>query len=229
MRTMPVARPAELPADDVSLAQRIAAGDRDALRTLMRRHNQRLYRTARAILRDDHEAEDAVQEAYLRAYGAMGTYRGEARLSTWLVRIVVNEAIARRRKRERTAEVIRMDGSVELDESGDDVVSPFEAPERAAMRSEARAMLERHIDALPDPFRVVFLLRAVEELPVEEVATALDLPEATVRTRYFRAKATLRERLARELDLRLEEVFSFAGARCDRIVAGVLARLDAAG
>ena len=226
---MPAARPAGIQDDDVSLAARIAAGDRDALRGLMRRHNQRLYRTARAILRDDDEAEDAVQDAYLRAYGAMGTYRGEAKLSTWLVRIVVNEAIARRRKRERTGEVILMDGSLSIDaDDGDGNASAPEAPERAAMRAETRRMLERHIDALPDAFRTVFLLRAVEELPVDEVASALDLPEATVRTRFFRARALLRERMAHELDLRLEEVFAFAGERCDRIVAGVLARLDAA-
>jgi RNA polymerase sigma-70 factor (ECF subfamily) len=214
--------------DDLELAARIARGDRDALRVLMRRYNQRLYRTARAILRDDAEAEDAVQDAYLLAYRSIGGFRGDAKLSTWLTRIVVNEAIARRRKRERSAEVIRMDGGPEIDAtSDDDNASTPDGPERAAMRAEARAMLERQVDALPDAFRTVFLMRAVEEMPVDEVAAALGLPEATVRTRFFRARSLLRDRIASELDLRLGEVFAFAGERCDRIVERVLSRLDA--
>jgi len=228
MRMEPVARPAVDALDDLELAGRIASGDRDALQLMMRRHNQRLYRTARAILRDDAEAEDAVQEAYLLAYRSIGGFRGDAKLSTWLTRIVVNEAIARRRKRERTAEVIRMDGSPDFDEAtDDDNASAPEPPERAAMRAESRAMLERQVDALPDAFRAVFLMRAVEEMPVDEVAAALDLPEATVRSRFFRARSLLRERIARELDHRLEEVFAFDGERCDRIVERVLARIEA--
>jgi len=223
----PLAKPPET-ADDAQLARRIAGGDRDAMRVLLRRHNQRLYRTARAVLRDDGEAEDAVQDAWLLAYRSMGDFRGDAKLSTWLTRIVVNEAIARRRKRDRGAEVILMDGSIDADGVADDGnASAPEPPERAAMRAEARAMLERHIDALPDAFRAVFLLRAVEEMSVEEVAAALDLPDATVRTRHFRAKSLLRERLATELDRQLEDVFAFAGARCDRIVAAVMARIEA--
>jgi len=228
MRMEPVARPAVDALDDLELAGRIASGDRDALQLMMRRHNQRLYRTARAILRDDAEAEDAVQEAYLLAYRSIGGFRGDAKLSTWLTRIVVNEAIARRRKRERTAEVIRMDGSPDFDEAtDDDNASAPEPPERAAMRAESRAMLERQVDALPDAFRAVFLMRAVEEMPVDEVAAALELPEATVRSRFFRARSLLRERIARELDHRLEEVFAFDGERCDRIVERVLARIEA--
>jgi RNA polymerase sigma-70 factor (ECF subfamily) len=230
MATMPASlAPATPPDDDLALVASVVVRDREALETLMRRHNQRLFRTARAILRNDADAEDAVQDAYLRAFRAIETYRGEAKLSTWLVRIVVNESLGRRRKRERTAEVIRMDGTLDLDDVGDDDTPGVGGPEHAAMRGEARRMLETLIDALPSPYRVIFLLRAVEELPVDEVAAALDVPEATVRTRYFRARAMLRERLAREFDLRLEDVFAFAGERCDRIVAGVLARLDAAG
>ena len=214
---------------DFELAQRIASGDRDALRLLMRRHNQTLYRTARGILRDDAEAEDAVQEAYLLAYRAMDRFRGDAKLSTWLVRIVVNEATGRLRKRSRAAQVIRIDGGGEQDSETPEVSmkeDPSETPERAALRSETRRLLERHIDALPGTFRTVFMLRAVEEMTVEETAAALDIPQATVRTRYFRAKALLREALSREIDFALEDAFAFAGARCDRIVAGVLARLD---
>lgn len=222
-----VAAVPELP--DLELARRVAADDWGALRTLMRRHNQMLYRTARSILKDDAEAEDAVQDAYLRAYQAMGDFRGEAKLSTWLVRIVVNEAIGRVRKRKRTAEIIRMDADLDPDREsagGSDGDSAAGQPERSAMRAEARRMLEQSIDALPDAFRTVFLLRAVEEMTVEEVAAALRIPEPTVRTRFFRARSLLRESLAREFDVALDDAFSFAGARCDRIVAGVLARLE---
>ncbi|MEO6023143.1 MAG: RNA polymerase sigma factor [Burkholderiales bacterium] len=214
---------------DIDIAQRIAAGDCDALRVMMRRYNQTLYRTARSILRDDAEAEDAVQEAYLHAYQAMGGFRGDAKLSTWLVRIVVNEAIGRARKRSRRAEVIEINGQTEQNgettEATMNEASP-EQPEGAALRAETRRLIEAKIDLLPDAFRAVFVLRALEEMTVEEVAACLGIPPATVRTRYFRARGLLREALAREIDFSLEDAFAFAGARCDRIVAGVLARLE---
>jgi RNA polymerase sigma-70 factor (ECF subfamily) len=212
---------------DAEIAKRIAAGDEDAFHFLMRRHNQTLYRAARSILKDDAEAEDAVQEAYLLAYRAMDRFRGDAKLSTWLVRIVVNEAIARSRKRSR-AEVIRLDGEAE---SGIEAVEatmndiPSEQPEQSVLRAETRRLLEKKIDELPDAFRAVFVLRALEEMTVEEAAAALGIPEATVRTRFFRARGLLRESLAREVDFAFEDAFAFDGARCDRIVAGALARL----
>lgn len=213
---------------DGELAQRIAAGDLDALQILMRRYNQTLYRTARSILRDDAEAEDAVQESYLLAYRAMDKFRGDAKLATWLVRIVVNESIARMRKRKRRAEVIELSGDSarhgEDTEVNMNEVSP-EQPEQAALRMEARRLLEAKIDQLPDAFRTVFVLRALEEMSVEEAAVCLGIPEATVRTRYFRARSLLREALAQEIDFSFESAFSFAGDRCDRIVAGVLERL----
>lgn len=212
---------------DFDIAQRIAAGDRDELRRLMRRYNQRLYRTARSILRDDAEAEDAVQEAYILAYQSISQFRGGAKLSTWLVRIVVNEALGRLRRRSRRAELIRLDGTTE--EIGEDpelnMSDVTQEPERAAMRAETRRLLESKIDQLPDAFRTVFVLRAVEDMSVDEAAACLGIPPATVRTRYFRAKGLLREALAREIDFNLEHAFSFAGDRCDRIVAGVLDRL----
>ena len=214
---------------DVETARRIAAGDRDALRQLMRRYNQTLYRTARSILKDDAEAEDAVQEAYMLAYRAMGAFRGDAKLSTWLVRIVVNESIGRARKRARRAEVIQLNGSMEQNDDTAEVSmseAASEQPDRAAMRAEMRRLLEAKIDQLPDGFRTVFVLRAVEEMSVDEAAVCLGIPPATVRTRYFRAKGLLREALAREVDFSIGDAFAFAGDRCDRIVAGVLARLD---
>ena len=227
-------RPATLEAahrgmPDAEIARRVAAGDQDAFRLLMRRHNQTLYRTARSILKDDAEAEDAVQEAYLRGYRAMGSFRDEAKLSTWLVRIVANEALGRLRKRSRGAEVIRLDNDAQPDtEAAEENVNQAmpEQPEAGALRAETRRLLEHRIDALPDAFRAVFVLRALEEMSVEETAVALELPQATVRTRFFRARGLLREALAREIDGAFDEAFSFAGARCDRIVAGVLARLN---
>lgn len=213
---------------DSEIARRIAAGDLDLLRLLMRRHNQTLYRAARSILKDDAEAEDAVQEGYLLAYRAMDRFRGDAKLATWLVRIVINEALGRMRKRKRRAEVIELNGETaqygEATEANMDEVSP-EQPERAALRAETRRLLEAKIDLLPDAFRTVFVLRAVEEMSVEEAALCLGIPPATVRTRYFRAKGLLREALAREIDFSVGDAFSFDGARCDRIVAGLLAQL----
>jgi RNA polymerase sigma-70 factor (ECF subfamily) len=212
---------------DPELAQRITAGDQGAFELLVRRHNQVLYRTARSILKDDAEAEDAVQQGYLLAYRAMGRFRGDAKLSTWLVRIVANEAIARFRKRGRSAEVIQLDGDSTAEHDPEDGMSESksERPEHAALRAETRRLLEARIDELPDAFRTVFVLRAIEELSVEETAAALDIPEATVRTRFFRAKSLLREALSREIDLAHGDAFAFAGARCDRIVANVMARL----
>jgi RNA polymerase sigma-70 factor (ECF subfamily) len=213
---------------DLELAQRIAAGDEIAFEAVMRRYNQMLYRTARAILKDDAEAEDALQVGYLNAYRAFGEFRGQSRLSTWLTRIVVNEALMRVRKRGRESAVIPLDGCA--GNEGDTVADPADQsmrdqPERAAMRMQSRALIERKIDALPDAFRTVFVLRAVEELSVEETATCLGIPETTVRTRFFRARSLLRESLAREIDFALDDAFAFAGARCDRIVTRVLQRL----
>jgi RNA polymerase sigma-70 factor (ECF subfamily) len=211
---------------DAELAQRIGAGDQDAFVLLMRRHNQMLFRAARSILRDDAEAEDALQEAYLQAYRAISQFRGDAKLSTWLTRIVVNEAIARSRKATRRAGVTPLypgdESETQAGEGGMD--NHIDSPERGAMRAQARAMLEQSLDALPEAFRTVFVLRAVEEMSGDEVAACLGIPEATVRTRFFRARSMLRSTLASQFDLALEDAFSFDGARCDRIVATVLAR-----
>jgi RNA polymerase sigma-70 factor, ECF subfamily len=211
---------------DATLAARAADGDDAAFERIMRRHNRLLFRTARGILKSDAEAEDALQEAYLRAWRALGSFRSEARLSTWLVRIVINEALGRLRR--RSSQVLAFDATIDLSEvSLEDVMegNPDDRPDRAAMRSEVRAMMEACIDALPEAFRTVFMLRAVEEMSVEEVSAALGLPEATVRTRFFRARGLLREGLARDIDHALADAFSFDGARCDRIVRSVMAKL----
>ncbi|MGH8807881.1 MAG: RNA polymerase sigma factor [Noviherbaspirillum sp.] len=213
---------------DSDIVRRVLAGDQGAFELLMRRYNRPLYRTARSILKDDAEAEDVLQESYLLAYRGLGKFRGESSLSTWLTRIVVNEAIARSRKTERRAQIIALDGdgewSNETANTNMNQATP-EPPERAALRAEARRLLESKIDALPEAFRTVFVLRALEEMTVEETAHCLGIPEATVRTRFFRARGLLREALSRELDFALEEAFSFDGERCDRIVSSVLRRL----
>jgi RNA polymerase sigma-70 factor (ECF subfamily) len=211
---------------DAELAHRVAEGDREALNRLMRRHNRTLFRTARGILRDDAEAEDALQEAYLQAYRAIGRYRGEARLSTWLARIVANEALMRLRRQTRRSVIVPMvQGSLAdgLEQVTEDRMSWD--PEQAAQAAEIRKILEDRIDALPASYRAVFMLRAVESYSVEETASILQISEATVRSRYFRARGLLRERLASEIDRGYEEVFPFAGERCDRIVAGVMRRI----
>ena len=203
------------------------AQDARAFEEIMRKHNRMLFRTARAILRDDAEAEDALQEAYVQAYRSMGTFRAESKLSTWLARIVANEALMRLRKATRRAEIVPIQPAATVQDIEHITDSDMnKAPDAAAERRQLRRVLESQIDALPDTYRTVFMLRAVEELSVEETAAVLDLPAATVRTRFFRARSMLREMLAQKIDVACEDAFSFAGARCDRIVANVLARIN---
>jgi RNA polymerase sigma factor (sigma-70 family) len=214
--------------DDQALVARIVGGDTGAFELVMRRHNGALFRAARAILRDDADAEDALQEAYLAAYRHLVEFRGDARLSTWLTRIVINQALGRLRARRRD-NVVELhddppaDATVAQGEAMDD--SEAASPEAGAMRSQLRRLLERKIDALPLAFRTAFMLREVEEMTIEEAAECLAIPAATVRTRVFRARAMLRASLAEDMDVATGEVFGFAGARCDRIVASVLGRL----
>ena len=207
---------------EAALLERILAGDSAAFTELMRKYNRRLYRVARSVLRDDAEAEDALQDAYLQAYRALPGFRGLSSLSTWLTRIVVNAALVHRRKSARLAEVIELSADPIMDDS------PSPTPERAALRAQTRRLIEAKIDKLPDAFRTVFVLRALEELSVEETSETLGIPEATVRSRYFRARAMLREALASEIDMAFEETFAFDGERCDRIVQNVLRRLGSA-
>lgn len=223
-KTLSIAPPADAP--DAELARRVAGGETAAFEMLMRRHNRTLFRTARAILRDDAEAEDALQDGYLQAYQAIGTWRAEAKLSTWFARIVANEALMRLRKHARRAEIVPLQpgaATEHLNEIPDTDMN--KTPERSAQRAEMRRLLEAQIDALPDDYRAVFVLRAVEEMSVEETAAVLQIPQATVRSRLFRARGLLREALAAKVDLACEEAFAFAGERCDRIVANVMQRI----
>lgn len=203
---------------DERIAEQVVGGDRDAFEVIMRRHNQRLFRTARAILKDDAEAEDAVQQGYLSAYRSLDSFRGEARLATWLTRIVVHEAL-RRRKRGRFADL-----SVVEEPEEERVPSP----EEHASQGELRILLERAIDSLPDSYRVVFVMRDVQEMTSREVGACLDMTEEAVRVRLHRARRALREWLMEQMDTKASDAFRFAGTRCDRIVAYVLRELPGA-
>lgn len=215
--------------DDLALAAAVAAGDSTAFERLMRRHNRRLYRLARATLRHDAEAEDALQEAYLAAYRAIGRFRGEATLATWLSRLVLNECLARLRREKRRDNIVPMRGGAEADAALEgpamDDLTQADAPDQALVRAELRALIERRLDELPAGLRLVFILRSVEDLSVEDTAQCLGIPEATVRSRHFRARSLLRESLAQDIDIAERDVFAFGGAHCDRIVQQVLQHL----
>lgn len=208
-------------------AQQSTGSHEAAFEAIMRRHNGRLFRVARAILKDDTEAEDALQDAYLDAYRHMDDFRGDAQLSTWLTRIVVNQSLMRLRRQKRERVIVPFDRG-ERQDPGQEVDVPddkAEPPSSAAMRAEVRRLLEQRIDQLPVAFRTVFVMREVEDMTVEETADCLGIRPATVRTRLFRARALLREALARDVDAATVNVFGFAGERCDRIVATVLSRI----
>ncbi|HEY8050348.1 MAG TPA: RNA polymerase sigma factor [Ramlibacter sp.] len=219
------AQPATVPEGiaDSELAARVASGDGAAFELLMRRHNRRLYRIARSVLRDDADAEDALQESYLAAYRAIGAFRGESSLATWLSRLVLNRCLARYRRQQRR------DNIVAIVPQGDDDggEANTETPDRSLVRVQLRSLLQRRLDELPEAFRTVFVLRCVEELSVEETAELLAIPEATVRSRHFRARSLLREALAQDVDVAEQALMGFGGERCDRIVAEVLARMRA--
>lgn len=222
------------PDDDADLVARVATRDQAAFETLMRRYNSRLFRVARAILKDDAAAEDALQEAYLDAFRHIRDFHGDAQLGTWLTRITINQALMRLRQQKRDRVVVPFDErsrqdaastEISIDRATQMADHRIEPPPQTAWRAEIRALLERRIDELPVAFRTVFIMREVEDMTVDETAACLAVPAATVRTRLFRARALLREALARDIDTAAVEVFGFAGERCDRIVAAVLARV----
>jgi RNA polymerase sigma factor (sigma-70 family) len=225
MAEIAIAENAVLREDERVIARSIAAGDRVAFEGLMRRYNRRLYRLARATLRDRTEAEDALQDAYISAYRSMGQFRGDASLSTWLSRLVLNECFARIRRSARRRNVVSIVSPGVPIESPPMFVDDSDSPDRTLGRAQMRDLLERKVDELPENFRAVFVLRSVEELSVDETAGTLGIPEETVRSRHFRAKTMLRESLARELNLAERDLFEFGGLHCDQIVARVLARL----
>jgi len=205
---------------DEDVVARVRGGDTAVFEILMRRYNQRLFRAARAILRDDADAEDAVQGAYLAAYTHLDQFAGAARFSTWLTRIAVREALGKLRTRRRRGEV-DLEGKEEMlmsDETDD-------SPEKHAARRELAGVLESAVDALPEIYRIVFMMREIEQLSTQETADVLELSEEAVKVRLHRARAMLRDGLFAKVDKSLSSTFPFLGARCDRIVAAVMAKL----
>ena len=213
---------------ETALAALAVGGDRDAFRAIMQRCNQRLFRIARSVVRDDAEAEDVLQESYLRAFAAIGGFRGEASLFTWLTQITLNEARVRLRKRRHS---VGLEAIETEQENGAQVIAfprSFGAgtPESDAARAETRRLMEAAIDELPEAFRLVFILREIEGCTGEETAQQLGIQVETVKTRLFRARKLLRQALHEKLASSVTEAFPFLGARCERITAAVLERMD---
>jgi RNA polymerase sigma-70 factor, ECF subfamily len=216
---------------DYGLVERVRAGDAAAFELIMRRHNRRLFRLARSVLRDGAEAEDVVQETYVRAFAKLDEFRGPDSFSAWLARITYHEALGRMRASDRVVSlhdyVSNADGDGDVHRV-ETMTSPHPDPERLTGHSELRHLLENAIDALPDEFRAVFVLRAVEGMSVAETAEALSIPPETVKTRLHRARHRLQEALGARFEALMPTAFEFGGARCDRIVAAVLVRLGPA-
>ncbi len=213
--------------EEAQLVALARAGDREAFRAIMQRGNQRLFRIARGLVRDDSEAEDVVQETYVRAFTNLESFRGEASIFTWLTRIAINEANGRLRKRRQNVGL----EAVEAAQSRGAHVIMFpqadtsSTPELDVARTQVRRLLESTIDDLPEDFRVVFIMRDVEDCSIAETAAALGIREETVKTRLHRARRLLRAAISERLASSVSEAFMFMGARCERMSENVLARL----
>lgn len=213
---------------DLELAAAVAARDPAAVRLMTERNNQRLFRAAWSILGNRAEAEDAVQTGYIRAFEAIGSFAGRSSLSTWLTRIVINEALGRERAARRRRARLDADSILDLDEYREKLMDGSRergGPDAALALKQMRATLETAIEALPRDFRIVFVMRDVEGLSVDEVSQALDILPATVKTRLLRARRRLRQALASELQASLVGAFPFAGASCQALTEAVVARI----
>jgi RNA polymerase sigma-70 factor (ECF subfamily) len=218
--------------EEVRLAELAAAGDHAAMAEIMRRHNQQLFRLAVGVLADRTEAEDILQESYIRAFARIGEYAGEGRLGAWLASIVRNQAIDRARVRSRRTQHISLE--VDMRSVGDDF--PLDQaraeecvsnPDIVAERADIRRLIEHEVELLPDQFRAVFILREVEGLSVEETAEYLGIPDATVKSRDFRARALLKARLGEQIDASLPQAFTFLNPDCASLIERVLQRIAA--
>jgi RNA polymerase sigma-70 factor (ECF subfamily) len=214
-----------LPISDEEVVRRVRAGETGLFEIVMRRYNQRLYRVARAILRDDAEAEDVTQQAYVNAYRHLDQFAGRALFSTWLTRIAVHEALARARRRGRFDEKESVDDRDAETMGG--LKSPAPDPERQAFTGELRALIESAIEALPEHYRTVFVMRDVEGLSTAEAAECLDITEETAKTRLHRARVLLRNTLYERAGIESASAFSFQVPRCDRVVAAVFEQIEA--
>lgn len=208
---------------DSEVIGRVLGGETALYEIVMRRYNERLYRVARAILRDDGEAEDVMQDAYVRAYRNLGQFEGRSAFATWLTRIAVNEALQRRKQRMKIEPIDLRDGAedhiMELAALGD-------SPEQNYGRQEITGILEQAIAALPEQYRVVYMLREVEEMSTEETAESLELSEENVRIRLHRARGLLKKYLVEKAGLAARHAYPFHLSRCDRVVANVFANIN---
>ncbi len=212
---------------DAELVQRARARDEAAVRTIMQANNRRLYRLARGILRNDSEAEDVVQETYVRAFTHLNDFRGDSSLATWLSRIAMNEALGRLRRQKPGVEWTSLPpGTLEAQIIQFPLSSSSsEDPEKTMAQREIQRVVEHAIDDLPDAFRIVFITRVIEGMNVEETAEILGLKPETVKTRLHRARTMLRENVERKIGPVVMEAFPFAGKRCERLTEAVLKRL----
>ena len=210
---------------DAEIVEEVRAGRIDLFETLMRRYNQRIYRLARAVMRSDAEAEDVAQEAWVRAWSHLAQWEGRASFSTWVCRIALHEAWARRRRGARTEP---------LEDGGDPgegrMTEPSSPPqsESAVYGTEVRSLLEEAVESLPETYRTVFVLRQMEELSTAETARCLEITEEAVKVRLHRARSALQRQLLERAGPGIRQAFPFLGARCDRLVATVLARVRTA-
>jgi RNA polymerase sigma-70 factor (ECF subfamily) len=210
---------------DAELVERVLAGDRGLFEVLMRRYNQRLYRAVRAVMRDDSEVEDIMQQAYMNAFAHLDAFEFRSQFSTWLTRIALNEAFARRRKRQMLSSDTAVDDRFDEREPMHRAIAPGPDPERQAYASELQQVLERAVDQLPDSYRLAYMLRDVDGLSTAEAGDALGIREEAVKTRLHRARALIRRAVAAEIGVAAPEIFQFPATRCDRVVAAVLARI----
>lgn len=214
--------------DEADLARRAALKNADAIREILKLNNRRLYRIARAILRDDGEAEDAVQDAYIRAFSNIGGFKGESALSTWLSRIVMNEALGRLRQKKRAKR-----SGISVSPSEAEII-PFPLnsdamdPERTMAQRQILRLVEQATDALPEIFRTVFVARVIEGLSLEETSAILGIRPETVKTRLHRARSLIRAELEAVIGPVFLDAFPFAGRRCERLTAAVLKRVTTA-
>jgi RNA polymerase sigma-70 factor (ECF subfamily) len=211
---------------DAELVQRARGRDEAAIRAIMQSNNRRLYRLARGILRNDSEAEDVVQETYVRAFTHLDSFRGDSSLATWLARIAMNEALGRLRRERPGVEWTSLPpGVLEAQIIQFPLSSPPEDPEKSMAQREIQHVVEHAIDDLPEAFRIVFITRVIEGMNVEETAEILGLKPETVKTRLHRARAMLRDNVEKKIGPVVMDAFPFAGKRCERLTETVLKRL----
>ena len=212
--------------DDTACVQRALAGDESAFRAITQKHNRRLYRIARTILRNDADAEDAVQDAYVSAFANLASYRGESTLATWLSRIVMNEALGRLRRKRATVDLLALEQQPTAAEIIQFPLSTLnDDPERTMAQRQIIQLVEQATDNLPETFRLVFVTRVIEGMSVEETSELLGIKPETIKTRLHRARQLVRDQLEKEIGPVLMDAFPFDGRRCERLTEAVMKKL----